>query len=215
MKLCSFSAIVSLTVQLGCGGATGRHAEANGGSAGLGPNPGAGNGDGGSLAPDKPSEVDKTCPEIAPGLRAACVGPLSCSYGTDVRFECRARYTCESDQWISAVGSTSCAPLDDCSSLDPQPKDGEPCDVAGQECASVDRHCQCMPCVSAGCQKLAWRCAVPPLSPCPPLMPNEGSACEQEGQSCVYGNCPIPGGLMDCITHRWKRVGGGCPTGER
>lgn len=156
------------------------------------------------------------CPRTAPVSGTACSGGLECSFGDDPRIECRARSSCSLGKWAVVSPPSACGVVDDCAELSTVPKPGAACVQPNQDClfrtgTSAMTYCRCDACLSGACASdRQWDCAAPPASPCPSTMPNEGEHCETEGESCSYGNCPIPGLEMQCMNALWRASGGGC-----
>jgi hypothetical protein len=206
----------------GCGGSTVRPSHQNSGGASSDGGPGGasseggsggassegGTGDvGGNVPTEKPPMV---CPAVPPRAGEMCTTGLRCSYGDDPRVGCRPRFSCDGT-WASA-GEDNCPTLLDCSSLAAPPKDHDRCEMVGADCSTGPRYCRCETCTSCAGPSI-WICTQPPAAPCPPVMPNDGAACEPPGLSCSYGACPVPGGVMTCVENRWKQTAGGCPSG--
>jgi hypothetical protein len=156
------------------------------------------------------------CP-AAPPNNDACVSGLICTYGMDLRPACRTRYECMNKLWT--VSGTACAPLIACLDRDAGiPHPGDECTSVGEDCTLGDEaqggpvYCRCDACVGAECSP-KWDCIGPPLKPCLAIPPNEGQACDTNGQSCSYGSCGMPGNDVEglqCVEHFWQRVAGGC-----
>jgi hypothetical protein len=156
------------------------------------------------------------CP-AGPPNNDACVSGLICTYGMDLRPACRTRYECMNKLWT--VSGTACAPLIDCLDRDAGiPHPGDECTSVGEDCTLGDEaqggpvYCRCDACVGAECSP-KWDCIGPPLKPCLAIPPNEGQACDTNGQSCSYGSCGMPANdveALQCVEHFWQRVAGGC-----
>lgn len=187
--------------------------------------PDGGGGSGGGVGGSAPNQG---CPTAAPSGGESCApAGTSCTYGTDIQPGCRDHWECQSGQWTSV-------PFDDCNDLVPGDCPST-MPTSGSECASTplmtlceftaeSTMCACtnMDCSGGPCQTLdppEWRCAGPPTeSGCPAVVPNEGTACEQEGLECPYlgGPCGSVGMLhglkVTCADGVW--VWGGeepCP----
>jgi hypothetical protein len=131
---------------------------------------------------------------------------LSCSYGTDPRPSCRARYACNGTwQLVQAVESAKCNAFGSC-----------PPSIASGDCTTLNSVCKYEPegvfcrCTSVG-TLTQWRCSDPPAPPCPQLLPNEGQQCSQT-MSCNYGSCLLDDAVTaDCDGKGWVWTGnGGC-----
>jgi hypothetical protein len=197
-------------------------AQGGGGEGGEPPSAGAGGvseaGFGGDSGGDSGGAPTSVCP-AAPPIAGACVSGLICTYGADLRPACRTRYECSSNLWT--VSGTACSLLVACLDRDGGvPHPGDTCAAVGEDCTLGDEaqggpvYCRCDVCVGAACSP-KWDCVGPPLKPCASSPPNEGQACDTNGQSCSYGSCSMPANdveTMQCVGHYWQRLGGGCAT---
>ena len=143
------------------------------------------------------------CPAAAPvgGTCTAAQQGLRCTYGTDVRPECRTDYTCTSGGW--ATTKNFCASAIDCGAN--APTQGAACSTEGV-CVIGSEICVCGSCWAGPCSTSpTWGCAQPPTTAgCPATVPNDGTACTQEGLSCNYGLvCAGSGAVVDCKSGRW------------
>jgi hypothetical protein len=52
---------------------------------------------------------------------------------------------------------------------------------------------------------IEWQCAGPPTTAgCPPVVPNDGTPCSDEGVMCTYGLiCSMSGALVSCKNGLW------------
>jgi hypothetical protein len=171
------------------GGATGG-SETAGGSAGAsatgGAAPTAGQpGVAGGMTEPTP---DTTCPSSAPSAGGACKEGLTCSYGTDVRLDCRTRATCDGGHWT--LFDPDCKQLPTCTS---DVSAGNNCDMDEAVCVKDDsQYCQCSACIGMVCgTEATWHCTSSSSSAgCPKLAPNQGQPCEGE-RKCQYGACGL------------------------
>lgn len=165
---------------------------ARGGSGGTGAVGGIGGGTGGG---------GTVCPQPQPAFGSDCDAEgLHCSYGTDPRPSCRTRFVCADGLWTSS-GAVSC-PRDSTCPTD-APASGTVCTSLNQLCTYTDTFCGCPPCPSF-CPEEKWVCAKPPGGTCPPVLPNEGDLCRDEGKSCQYGNCLLNDAMSArCEQGRW------------
>lgn len=187
----------------GSGGSNAGGTSAGGAGAG-----GAGAGSGGTGG----GSVITACPKEPPTSMSACQSGLDCTYGDDVRLNCRAHYTCKNGAFVSAV--SFCKPLGDC--IDRAggiPHPGDTCTAMGEECLLQDPpnyiYCRC---------DSSWVCAATPSqvqSSCPQVAPNLGQACETSAISCQYGSCSFPAAYdptLQCKDKLWTQITAPCAT---
>lgn len=131
---------------------------------------------------------------------------LRCTYGAQVRPECRREWTCSDGQWATPLSVCLSPPADHCAFTEPPSgecmQEGDVCVV---EAATI---CQCSACFGDGPCMVpppVWQCSGPPMtSGCPAIVPNDGSACTSEGLECTYGNvCSASGALARCKAGKW------------
>jgi hypothetical protein len=138
---------------------------------------------------------------------------LVCSYGDSVRVDCRDVWTCSAGIWD--MGKTDCPmpPTGTCGSS--APADGTTCSTQGDLCTYGDTLCLCSECPGGPCMAPPpkWTCSGPPTTAgCPPIAPNEGSACSMDGLMCTYGfPCGGSGANAVCSGGSWAWQGVGCP----
>ena len=147
------------------------------------------------------------CPAAEPN-GGECSAPTGfhCTYGEQVRPECRHEWTCgDGGTWITTKGVCLSPPADHCQFTEP------PSGVCGQEgdvcVVGAATICQCSACFGGPCMAPppVWQCSGPPAtSGCPMVVPNDGSACTSEGLECTYGNvCSASGALARCMSGLW------------
>jgi hypothetical protein len=57
-----------------------------------------------------------------------------------------------------------------------------------------------------------WLCQDPGVAGCPVPRPRLGTVCSQEGLTCDYGACFVPGGIGEsCTGGIWTQAGVACP----
>jgi hypothetical protein len=91
------------------------------------------------------------------------------------------------------------------------------CDTFGGWCDYPQGRCACT--VQAGGPALLdasavsiWICQDPSAPGCPTPRPRLGSPCSQDGLTCDYGACDIPGGIGEtCNGGIWIQAGVACP----
>jgi hypothetical protein len=161
--------------------------------------------------------LDK-CP-VDPPASGACKTGLECTYGDDLRAECRDRYSCVDAAWQSQLAK--CAKLETCLEVDGGLRQvGTTCPTVGVECtldngSSGSVYCRCDLHENGGMQ--IWDCQGPPNSPCPQVVPNEGQPCDGSANNamCAYGNCNFGASSvadMQCTNGVWTEIGAGCAT---
>jgi hypothetical protein len=193
------------------GGSSGSSTTAGGGSASMtGGTPALGGAPGaaGSITVPGP---DTSCPASPPAAGRACKDGLRCSYGSDVRLQCRSSAICEGGTW--KLNEPDCAALEPCGTTVIA---GGPCDDAQAECVKDDaEYCACTACLDMICSsESTWRCSSGSGSMgCPPLAPNQGSACKGQ-RTCDYGSCSFgqaSPGQATCYEDVWSYEMVTCP----
>lgn len=167
------------------------------------------------------------CPAQAPQEGSACDAEgVSCSFGDDPRWECRAIYHCRASSWEwVAPGDCLDTPPELCPSAPPEsghacaPARGEPF-VNPVACMYGERRCECYSCAThllshpVPCEH--WNCwGAPEDLDCPAAAPNAGDGClfAAQGKVCEYGDpCTRSGVSFLCRNRVWE-VGEGtaCP----
>ena len=138
----------------------------------------------------------------------SCDAPdgLRCTYGAQVRPECRHEWLCNNSHWVTTKSVCLSPPADHCAFT--EPPSGE-CTQEGDVCVvGAATICQCSSCFGGGACMAPppkWQCSgPPPTSGCPAVVPNDGSACTSEGLECTYGNvCSLSGALTRCKDGMW------------
>jgi hypothetical protein len=134
------------------------------------------------------------CPPDLPSAGDPC-SPLDqlCSYGTAPRPECRDRATCTASGWM--VLPSTCPGLfvsSPCPANPPLPSDyllcpgaevGNFCRYATASGAGIECRCVGNP-DTMGNVVCAY--PIPPPAPCPPMLPNAGTACGEAPTTCSY-----------------------------
>ncbi len=196
-------------------GGGGQSGEGGGGSPPIGGSGGssAGSaGSGGASAGSGGSAVITSCPKDAPDEMSACQDDLVCTYGDDVRLNCRTRYTCQNG--VFSVAVAGCKPLIAC--LDRAggiPMTGSACTEQGEECLLQPTpdyiYCRC---------DSSWSCYQTPgytMATCPQVAPNIGQACDSGGVVCQYGSCSYPATYdptLQCKGKAWQQAVSACAT---
>jgi hypothetical protein len=149
-----------------------------------------------------------SCPAMEPIGGQSCAGlpaGLRCTYGTSVRAECRDVWICNGGIWSTTKGVCPMPPPADCGSAQPSP--GTVCPTMGDVCTYGDTICICNQCPDGLCMAppVKWSCAGPPSTPgCPPVVPNDGTACSTNGLTCAYGfPCGQAGIQVECTGGTW------------
>lgn len=145
------------------------------------------------------------CPLAPPSSTTSCTSGLACTYGTDPRPSCRARYDCASGAWLATA--VRCTQIPACTSESPPAVVGTACSTLGHFCQYSDNlTCGCVPCPDGSCPgPYVWNCAPAPAAPCPAVPPNLGEACDASAQkTCKYAFCPIaPYVVAACRNGAW------------
>lgn len=139
---------------------------------------------------------DTSCPEKRPPKDYPCQGALSCTYGDDVRTQCRARATCHNGAW--EIQTQSCKALATCGTL---AKPGVACEAQAEPCVKDGyQYCTCTACDGDVCgTKATWHCTGGAIiAGCPNLAPNEGQGCDA-ALTCNYGSCGPGSGQPEAI----------------
>jgi hypothetical protein len=155
----------------------------SGGSAGTGPVAGAA----GTAGTNGGPSVDLVCPKNQPSNGGSCKDGLQCTYGTDVRMQCRNTASCSDGKWT--VNKAVCPDMHGCQNV----VMGKQCDPQAPACALGDTgvFCVCAECGNAACSsQYAWACAGSGGGQaCPKVVPNLGQACANVDVKCPYGSC--------------------------
>jgi hypothetical protein len=134
------------------------------------------------------------CPPDVPSAGGPCspTGQL-CSYGSAPRPECRDRATCTDGGWMvlrntcpGMYVSSPCpanAPLQGDYLLCPGAEVGNFCRYPTASGAGIECRCVGNP-DTMGNVVCAY--PVPPPAPCPPMLPNAGTACGEAAMTCSY-----------------------------
>ncbi|MFT3773823.1 MAG: hypothetical protein QM820_51290 [Minicystis sp.] len=173
--------------------------------AGTGGGSSTGTGTGGDTGGGSP------CPAVDPIGGASAVSCLGvppgfrCTYGESVRPECRREWICNNGFW-STTGNLCIEPPPDACNL-AEPTSNSMCgDNEGAVCTYGPDICVCTSCAGGPCmQNAAWFCAKAPTGNCPPIVPNDGTVCDQPGAVCSYGLfCSATGTQAKCMNGLWK-----------
>lgn len=158
--------------------------------------------------------ISSGCPAGEPSPDAACspVG-IACTYGDSVRPECRSLWLCTANGFAHVSEDCNAPPSGLCPSS-PATLSGD-CPDPGAVCAFDDGTiCSCSLCHGGPCHVTAsWGCVAPPSTAgCPPIAPNEGTACSPESLECDYGDaCSGSGAHARCTGGTWSWVLPVCP----
>jgi hypothetical protein len=147
------------------------------------------------------------CPASEPSLHTSCTAEgFRCTYGASARPECHHAWVCSVGQWQMKNGSCLSPPADHCAFQSPPSGD---CLQQGDVCIVGDATlCQCTSCAGGPCMAppAQWLCDAPPATAgCPAKVPNDGTACDQEGLACAYGHaCSLSGAQVTCKDGNWR-----------
>jgi hypothetical protein len=135
------------------------------------------------------------CPDTFPTSPGTCSPPgLLCTYGTAARPECRDRASCNGGAWLLIASQCPTpASADACPPTPPVASGtvGCPGGMVSQICSYPDvaNGVECK-CTGDPATMGVYQCArfPTPPAPCPPKLPNSGSACDAalQGVSCNY-----------------------------
>ncbi|MGO8971253.1 MAG: hypothetical protein ACLQDQ_16980 [Myxococcaceae bacterium] len=160
---------------------------------------------------------DAGCPGFPPDASAACPVPgLMCSWGGDLRAECRTFATCGdvAPGWQLSGGSCT-LPVPSC------PATAPPTTPGGAPCTQRELGLTCVYAATAytcanGCggpivtgQTDVW-CVSPLDAGCPPFVPNLGTECQPAGLACDYNAC-ASGGMAVTCQGIWQMQPIACP----
>ena len=149
--------------------------------------------------------ISSLCPATEPEGGACDTDGQHCTWGDEVRAECRRARTCTSGEWSAPEPACVTPPADHCAFTEPPPG---VCSHYGDICiVGAATICRCD--VSNGGPsdpEPTWRCAAPPdTAGCPTTAPNDGTACTSEGLRCNYGNfCIQLGASARCTGGTWR-----------
>ncbi len=148
-----------------------------------------------------------SCPATEPTTAgASCAGvpdQLRCTYGDSVRPDCRDAWVCSGGLWTTNHSVCVEPPAGVCGAA--QPPAETVCPGMGDVCTYGDDICYCG-CSGGLCAvPYLWQCSgSPTVAGCPPVVPNDGTACSVEGADCVYGAvCSSAGAEVSCTDGRW------------
>lgn len=157
----------------------------------------------------------KPCPPVAPTPGDACGNvAIWCVYGDSVRYDCRQTLYCSAKGWQQLATSTcQIPPQDYCPGT--APTNGDTCTPwhgdAQQGVAWAAGICTYEDGSICGCRALEkeaeWRCSAPPSTKgCPPLAPNYGTPCADQGVDCTYNDPCTTGVRVICRNNTWARL---------
>jgi hypothetical protein len=145
------------------------------------------------------------CPSTEPtgGSCAGLADGLTCTYGSSVRPECRTLWVCVAGKW--EMPGNVCAMFTGCPAT--QPPTSMVCTNMNQVCTYADTICLCNACAAGPCKvpPVTWQCTAPPSTlGCPPVVPNNGTACTTNELQCSYGfPCASSGAVVNCTNGVW------------
>jgi len=169
-------------------------------------------GAGGTAGAGGSGNPDQSCPVLTPTSGAPCANGLSCSFGKDIRPNCRPQASCVQGGW--ALKDAGCKQIHACSG---DVAAGGLCDAttAGSCVFGGTQFCICSQCVGNLCGTNAtWHCASSSGDAgCPKIAPNLGEACATQ-MKCQYGGCGLPQSgpiSATCDGKTWSWEGVVCP----
>ena len=147
---------------------------------------------GGSAGTNSGPPVDEVCPKNQPSNGGLCKENLWCSYGNDLRAQCRNLAKCTDGKWV--LTKPDCAELKPCEAL----LVGGACMAGTPDCAlDAGVFCVCAGCKGGGvcANEYEWACAGGQGGAvCPKAPPNFGHACMND-MTCPYGSCTTGGNI--------------------
>jgi hypothetical protein len=195
------------------GGSGGGSGSSGASSSGSGSSSGSSGGsDGGSGSP---------CPVSEPMSKASCSPQgLECEYGSNPVQGCDAVSTCEGTWQTTAPGDSNCSTTlgGGCPLTFDGVSQGSTCADRGLICNYPRGRCACTESLGGPVMLVDastpghWYCQDPGTTGCPMPRPPLGSACTDDGVSCDYGTCNVPGGSAEqCEDGIWKPEAVPCP----
>jgi hypothetical protein len=156
------------------------------------------------------------CPPDPPASKTSCSPTgLDCEYGSNPVQGCDTVSTCNGTWTTTAPTDTKCSPTlgAGCPLTFEGVPQGSSCPSDGLICNYPRGRCACE--VYTGGPILLvdssvqghWVCQDPATPGCPIPRAPLGSACTQNGVSCDYGTCSVPGGTAEiCQNNRWEEA---------
>ena len=198
MRISFFASFVVLLAA--CGGSVETPDPTGSGGAGAMGSSSTGNvstgGSGGGSASDCPVNLPANGDACAPDM-------LFCTYGESARPECRQQATCSNGKFVADNSACTESPPGTC--LAQPPMNGTDCTAEGAACPYPDGTiCVCSSCPGGPCMQFPkWQCNAPAAG-CPVVVPNAGTACSMDGQTCTYGfPCGPSGMTTECKMGAW------------
>jgi hypothetical protein len=147
--------------------------------------------------------VDLVCPKSQPSNGGLCKDGLQCTYGTDLRPQCRNSTQCTGGKWT--VNKPACPDMHACEGVIV----GKQCDPNAAACALGDTgvFCVCAECGNASCaSQYTWACAGSGGGQtCPKAVPNLGQTCVNPDAKCPYSSCDTGSPVTaSCTTGFWS-----------
>jgi hypothetical protein len=160
------------------------------------------------------------CPTHVPA-QTACTSPgLQCEYGGNPVQGCDIVATC-SGTWVDQAATDPKCSLtlgQGCPATFDNVAQGSSCSSNGLECNYPKGRCACTVNSGGPIQLIDaatpghWVCQDPATQGCPLPRAPLGSACSQNGLSCNYGACTVPGGSGEiCQNNLWQSDQFACP----
>lgn len=155
------------------------------------------------------------CPATSPIAGQACTAGLYCTFGDDVNPLCRDAWVCTSGGWALEPSSCNTTPASQCPTTQPAPKSSCPVmgssaasgsgGLLGDTCVYDDTICGCGCPSNQPCDPKTWYCSPTLAAGCPPIIPNDGTACTTSGLGCTYGApCTESALTATCTSGAWN-----------
>jgi hypothetical protein len=210
-------------------GGSGGGGSSSGGSGNGGSNGGSGGGSGGGSNGGSSggcvngcvdSGPPSACPSQLPASGRPCApNGLACEYGMSPVQSCNSVANCSASVWqIQSPNGSNCAsgPGPMCPASFASVPQNTHCTNYGVICDYPQARCACTvtsgPALLDASAVARWICQNPTTAGCPTPRAPLGSACKQQGLSCDYGACSIPGGTSEvCDSGIWKPAMVACP----
>jgi hypothetical protein len=205
----------------GSGGSGSGGGGSNSGGSGGSSNGGNSGSSGGCNGGCVDSGLPSPCPSQLPASGRPCApNGLVCEYGMSPVQSCDNVANCSASVWQiqGPSASANCAPGPGpmCPASFASVPQNTHCNSYGLICDYPQGRCACT--VTSGPVPLdasaaaRWACQNPATPGCPMPRAPLGSACTQQGLSCDYGACSVPGGTSEvCSSGIWKPGLVACP----
>jgi hypothetical protein len=200
------------------GGGSGGGSGSSGGSTSGG---GSGSSSGGCGAGCTDGGPAPACPAQVLSSKVACSPQgLECEYGSNPVQDCDYVQTCNGTWQVANPTDSKCGSTlgAGCPLTFDAVSQGSTCADNGLVCNYPRGRCACVDSFGGpiilvdGSVPARWACQDPSTAGCPMPRAPLGSACTEEGLSCDYGTCSVPGGTAEeCQNGLWQQALVVCP----